>query len=134
QRPTPALGPESRLGTHGTRASRRDRSGLITARPLIETGLALLPFGGFGLHRISSPTPAPLVAGWLSDRLSRLRTMNKGTFSNILSAIVLAVGWLLASREVMGGDLLLEAGLFAFSGGITNALAVKMLFDRIAGL
>ena len=60
--------------------------------------------------------------------------MNKGTFSNILSAIVLAVGWLLASREVMGGDLLLEAGLFAFSGGITNALAVKMLFDRIPGL
>ena len=25
-------------------------------------------------------------------------------------------------------------GLFAFSGGITNALAVKMLFDRIPGL
>lgn len=60
--------------------------------------------------------------------------MNKGTVSNILSALVLTVGWILSNQEIPGGALLLSTGLFAFSGGITNALAVKMLFDRIPGL
>ena len=58
--------------------------------------------------------------------------MDKGTFSNILSGVVFATG--LALPHGVARDLTLSIGLFAFSGGITNAIAVKMLFDRIPGL
>ena len=58
--------------------------------------------------------------------------MDKGTFSNLVSAAVAGAGLLLPAGTVR--DLLLSAGLFALSGGVTNALAVKMLFDRIPGL
>jgi hypothetical protein len=60
--------------------------------------------------------------------------MDKGTASNILSAVAFGTGYVLDRNGVPGGALLLSAGLFAFSGGITNSLAVKMLFDRIPGL
>ena len=58
--------------------------------------------------------------------------MDKGTFSNILSGVVFAAG--LALPQGVIRDFTLSIGLFAFSGGITNAIAVKMLFDRIPGL
>jgi uncharacterized membrane protein YheB (UPF0754 family) len=58
--------------------------------------------------------------------------MDKGTFSNILSGAVFGTGLALPHGAVR--DFTLSVGLFAFSGGITNALAVKMLFDRIPGL
>lgn len=58
--------------------------------------------------------------------------MDKGTVSNLISAAVLLVGLLLPDGE--GPAFLLTVGMFAFSGGVTNALAVKMLFDRIPGL
>lgn len=32
------------------------------------------------------------------------------------------------------GQFVLSFGLFAFSGGFTNWLAIKMLFDRVPGL
>jgi uncharacterized membrane protein YheB (UPF0754 family) len=62
--------------------------------------------------------------------------MNKGTVSNIISGTLLALGIALAAADTGGAfqELVLTIGLFAFSGGITNALAVKMLFDRIPGL
>lgn len=62
--------------------------------------------------------------------------MNKGTFSNLVSGTLLATGLILAAADAGGPfrDLVLTIGIFAFSGGITNALAVKMLFDRIPGL
>lgn len=62
--------------------------------------------------------------------------INKGAFSNIVSGTLLTTGIVLASADVGGAfqELVLTIGLFAFSGGITNALAVKMLFDRIPGL
>jgi uncharacterized membrane protein YheB (UPF0754 family) len=58
--------------------------------------------------------------------------MDKGTLSNLASATVLLLGLLLADSPLQA--ILLSVGLFALSGGITNALAVKMLFDRIPGL
>jgi uncharacterized membrane protein YheB (UPF0754 family) len=63
---------------------------------------------------------------------SARRFIDKGTFSNILSGAVFGVGLLLPAGTLR--DFTLSIGLFAFSGGITNALAVKMLFDRIPGL
>lgn len=58
--------------------------------------------------------------------------MDKGTFSNCLSAAVLGVSLVLP--EGVFRALLFSTGMYAFSGGITNWLAVKMLFDRIPGL
>lgn len=62
--------------------------------------------------------------------------INKGTISNLVSGTLLLTGLLLAATETAAAasDVILSIGLFAFSGGITNALAVKMLFDRIPGL
>lgn len=59
---------------------------------------------------------------------------NKANFSNLLTFLVTAVGLVL--RITQGKDDLfarcvLSAGLFGFSGGVTNAIAVKMLFDKI---
>jgi len=58
--------------------------------------------------------------------------MDKGTFSNFASAGLFGVGLLLPRGTIQ--ELVLSIGMFAFSGGITNSLAVKMLFDRIPGL
>ena len=58
--------------------------------------------------------------------------MNKGTAANLTSAVVLVVGYLLP--EGVPRTLMVSAGLFALSGGLTNSIAVKMLFDRIPGL
>lgn len=76
-----------------------------------------------------------IAAGHLSDTLS-IPMMNKGTFSNLVSGTLLMTGLLLAATESGGAvsAVILSIGIFAFSGGITNTLAVKMLFDRIPGL
>jgi len=76
-----------------------------------------------------------IAAGSLSDTLS-CPMINKGTLSNLASGTLLLTGLLLAATEtaIAASDVILSIGLFAFSGGITNALAVKMLFDRIPGL
>jgi uncharacterized membrane protein YheB (UPF0754 family) len=58
--------------------------------------------------------------------------MDKGTLSNLVSAAVTGAG--LLCPQGTARDVLLSVGLFALSGGVTNALAVKMLFDRIPGL
>jgi len=58
--------------------------------------------------------------------------MDKGSASNLASASCLAVG--LALPAGLAHDIVLSTGLFAFSGGITNTLAIKMLFDRVPGL
>jgi hypothetical protein len=58
--------------------------------------------------------------------------MDKGTFSNFVSAGVFGVGWVLPRGNAQ--DLVLSIGMCALSGGITNSLAVKMLFDRIPSL
>ncbi len=54
--------------------------------------------------------------------------MNKSLVTNILTLGVLAVGYLTDNK------IILYAGAFAFSGAITNWLAVHMLFEKIPGL
>ncbi len=54
--------------------------------------------------------------------------MNKSLITNILSLAVLAIGY---STD---NQFALYAGLFAFSGAITNWLAIHMLFEKVPGL
>lgn len=51
--------------------------------------------------------------------------MNKQFFTYLLSFIAAAIGWWLSQ------PLLMSAGLFAFSGAVTNGLAIHMLFERV---
>ena len=59
---------------------------------------------------------------------------NKGDYSNVATAVVLIIGLVmrtsLGARNASAG-FILAFGLFGFAGGVTNWLAVKMLFDRI---
>lgn len=64
--------------------------------------------------------------------MSLCTVIDKGTLSNLISALLLILGLLLGESPFQA--MILSAGLFALSGGITNSLAIKMLFDRIPGL
>lgn len=54
--------------------------------------------------------------------------MNKSILTNLLAALVLALGWGLQN------DFIMMIGLFALSGALTNWLAVHMLFEKVPGL
>ncbi|PKG58407.1 DUF445 domain-containing protein [Shewanella sp. Choline-02u-19] len=54
--------------------------------------------------------------------------MNKSVVTNLIAAIAVLAGYLLAS------PILLTVGLFALSGAVTNWLAVYMLFEKVPGL
>ncbi|MFC1233540.1 DUF445 domain-containing protein [Vibrio sp. F74] len=54
--------------------------------------------------------------------------MNKSFITNLIALGLLAAGYQLDNQ------ILLYAGLFAFSGAITNLLAVHMLFEKVPGL
>ncbi len=54
--------------------------------------------------------------------------MNKSFITNLISLTVLAIGY------VTQHQIALYAGLFAFSGAITNWLAIHMLFEKVPGL
>jgi uncharacterized membrane-anchored protein YjiN (DUF445 family) len=51
--------------------------------------------------------------------------MNKSLVTNLLALLAMAVGWLAAL------PWLWTMGLFAFSGAVTNWLAVHMLFEKV---
>jgi len=51
--------------------------------------------------------------------------MNKSLFANALSLLLILVGF------ILDNNILLMVGLFAFSGAITNALAIHMLFEKV---
>lgn len=57
--------------------------------------------------------------------------LNKSLFSNLGAALLVIIGLLV---EGPWRVYVLNTGLFALSGGITNWLAVHMLFERIPGL
>ncbi len=58
------------------------------------------------------------------------RFFHKGNISNLVSCALLIAG--MAAPSWTGwGSWVLAAGLFGLAGGITNWLAVKMLFDRV---
>lgn len=54
--------------------------------------------------------------------------MNKSFITNLLSIVLIIVGY------VTDNEIASSAGLFAFSGAITNWLAVHMLFEKVPGL
>ena len=58
---------------------------------------------------------------------------NKGDLSNIFTFVLMVIGIVLktTSGKNVGIDYFLAFGLFGFAGGITNWLAVKMLFDIV---
>ncbi|SON52293.1 conserved membrane protein of unknown function [Vibrio tapetis subsp. tapetis] len=57
-----------------------------------------------------------------------LAIMNKSLITNLVALSLLVAGY------VSGNQLALYAGLFAFSGAITNWLAIHMLFEKVPGL
>ena len=84
--------------------------------------------------------PSPTLAMWDEPQAVNEcdpRHWNKGDVSNVITLAIFAAG--VAMRMLMGADdtaaaLVLAFGLFGFAGGVTNWLAVKMLFDKIPGL
>ena len=54
--------------------------------------------------------------------------MNKSLVTNIIALALLGAGYQLDNQ------IALYAGLFAFSGAITNWLAIHMLFEKVPGL
>lgn len=54
--------------------------------------------------------------------------MNKSLLTNLIALTLLAIGY--QTKQ----DTVLYAGLFAFSGAITNWLAIHMLFEKVPGL
>lgn len=67
---------------------------------------------------------------------------NMGSISNFTTFVIMLIGIIMVVEadknddETLkdAGDWVLAFGLFGFAGGITNWLAVKMLFDRVPGL
>jgi len=53
--------------------------------------------------------------------------MNKSAMTNLVALLFCVIGYFLPVH----GDLFFTVGLFALSGGITNWLAVHMLFEKI---
>ena len=51
--------------------------------------------------------------------------MNKSDITNITTLLIIAFGY------SNGNDLIYMVGLFAFSGAITNSLAIHMLFEKV---
>jgi len=58
-------------------------------------------------------------------------TINKSLLSNLIAASLIGFGAVLPAPY---GNFFLDTGLFALSGGLTNWLAVHMLFERVPGL
>ncbi|WP_394205689.1 DUF445 domain-containing protein [Shewanella waksmanii] len=54
--------------------------------------------------------------------------MNKSVITNVIAAGLIAIGYALQQ------PIVLSIGLFAFSGALTNWLAVHMLFEKVPGL
>ena len=94
----------------------------------------------------SMPPPVWSPAG-VQDLL--MPHLNKGSISNLATFSVMLLGMMLSAAtradpeqcpplpETFGQAVarwVLAAGLFGFAGGITNWLAIKMLFDRVCNL
>lgn len=54
--------------------------------------------------------------------------MNKSFITNLISIALLAIGYQTQNT------IILYAGLFAFSGAVTNWIAIHMLFEKVPGL
>ena len=58
-------------------------------------------------------------------------TINKSLLSNLIAVFLIVLGTVLPAPYAR---FALDTGLFALSGGLTNWLAVHMLFERVPGL
>jgi len=58
--------------------------------------------------------------------------MNKSLLTNLIAAIVFVGAYF--SPEFVGKQAVVQSGLFALSGALTNWLAVHMLFEKIPGI
>ncbi|MDT8399796.1 MAG: hypothetical protein RQ899_14405 [Pseudomonadales bacterium] len=56
--------------------------------------------------------------------------MDKSLFTNLVALLLVIVGLNLSGA---GAELVLNTGLFALSGGLTNWLAIHMLFEKVPG-
>jgi len=76
---------------------------------------------------------APPPGGKGADRPpgSQAVGIDKSLATNGIAALVVLLGWLLPDPW---RDPMLNIGLFAVSGGLTNWLAVHMLFERVPGM
>jgi uncharacterized membrane protein YheB (UPF0754 family) len=63
----------------------------------------------------------------IKSPLSKIRkiSMNKSDITNIITVLIMAFGY------SNGNDLIYMVGLFAFSGAVTNSLAIHMLFEKV---
>lgn len=66
--------------------------------------------------------------------------LEKGRISNFISFLLLVIGVVISPNGLIAeivpamvevGPWILAVGMFGFAGGVTNWLAVKMLFDRV---
>lgn len=55
------------------------------------------------------------------------KRLNKSFVTNFLSVVIIAAGYLVPVQQ----ELVKSIGFFAFSGAITNWLAIYMLFDKV---
>ncbi|KAL0229069.1 hypothetical protein GEMRC1_013689 [Eukaryota sp. GEM-RC1] len=74
----------------------------------------------------------------MQNRSYKPRLLTPGFVSNTLAFICMAYGLIVRIRKpdlpnfiLVASEYILAFGLFGFAGGVTNWLAVKMLFDRI---
>lgn len=58
--------------------------------------------------------------------------MNKSLLTNVIAAVVFVGAYF--SPDFMGKHFVVQSGLFALSGALTNWLAVHMLFEKIPGI
>ena len=56
--------------------------------------------------------------------------MNKSVLTNIICLSLVIIGGFVGEN----GQILIESGIFALSGAITNWFAVHMLFEKVPGL
>ena len=56
--------------------------------------------------------------------------MDKSLLTNLISVLLCVAGYVLPG---LTGELVLNAGLYAFSGAITNWMAIYMLFEKVPG-
>ena len=57
--------------------------------------------------------------------------MNKSVLSNVIAASIVGAG-VVSTGPIK--EVLLAVGLFSLAGGVTNWLAIHMLFERVPGL
>jgi len=77
---------------------------------------------------MSQATTVPSIT---LDTTSPLVVIDKSRVTTVISVGLIAIG---ATLDGLLGELVITAGLFAFSGAVTNWIAIHMLFEKIPGL